>query len=208
MAMTQTRRQFLTTVSLAGAGLVRAPASLAAEGTLETTTVRMPGANVICIAPSFVAEELLRAEGFTDIRYDVSGTGSMDQLVRGEIDFDLNVGWASLPAIDAGAPITVLAGVMVGCYQLFAKQGIGNVAELKGKRIGTQAAGADRLGLPTLLAAYVGLDHAKDIDWVRPCRQTARALYRGQARWVSGLPAGAPGIARPPYRPRDRRHCR
>jgi NitT/TauT family transport system substrate-binding protein len=166
--MTQTRRQFLTALSLAGvAGLVRAPASRAAEGTLETTTVRMPSGPAICVAPQFVAEELLRAEGFTDIRYvDVSGSGSSEPLASGKIDFDLNVGWTTLPAIDAGAPITVLAGVMVGCYELFAKPGVGNVAELKGKSIGAQAAGPTRLGLPTLLAAYVGLDPAKDIDWV------------------------------------------
>src|SRR5262252_262487 len=117
----QSRRRFLTNAAFAGAaglgGVGAWGKTLAAEGTLETTTVRMPGANVICIAPSFVAEELLRAEGFTDIRY-VSGTGNMEPLARGEVDFDLNVGWASLPAIDAGAPITILAGVMVGCYQL------------------------------------------------------------------------------------------
>ena len=36
MPMTQTRRRFLTTLSLAGAaGLLREPPSLAAEGTLE-----------------------------------------------------------------------------------------------------------------------------------------------------------------------------
>jgi NitT/TauT family transport system substrate-binding protein len=56
--------------------------------------------------------------------------------------------------------------MMVGCYQLFAKQGIRNVSELKGKSVGAQAAGPTRLGLPTLMAAYVGLDPAKDIDWV------------------------------------------
>ena len=40
MPMTQTRRRFLTTLSMAGAaGLVR-PAA-AAEGPLETTTVRL-----------------------------------------------------------------------------------------------------------------------------------------------------------------------
>jgi hypothetical protein len=38
---TQTRRQFLAAVSMAGAaGLLRAPPSLAANGDLETTSVR------------------------------------------------------------------------------------------------------------------------------------------------------------------------
>src|SRR5215469_1426495 len=68
--MIHTRRQFLTTFSLAGAaGLVRAAPSLAAEGALETTTVRIVKTPAICLALQYVSEELLRAEGFTDIRY-------------------------------------------------------------------------------------------------------------------------------------------
>ena len=71
MPITQTRRRFLRTLSLAGAaGLVCAPPSAsAAEGVLETTTVRLPKAKSICVAPQDVAEDLLRDEGFTDIRY-------------------------------------------------------------------------------------------------------------------------------------------
>ena len=70
MAIVQNRRQFLTTLSLAGAaGLLRALPSAAAEGALETTTVRLAKNEGICIAPQYIAAELLRAEGFTDIRY-------------------------------------------------------------------------------------------------------------------------------------------
>jgi NitT/TauT family transport system substrate-binding protein len=146
-----------------------------------------------------VAEELLRAEGFTDIRYvDVSGSGSSEFLARGEVDFELNVGWSSLPAIDAGAPITVLAGVMVGCYELFAKQGIRSVAELKGKSVGAQAAGPSRLGLPTLLVAYVGLDPAKDIDWVTalPSNRSSASLRAGSMRFSRRSPRNcAPAVS-------------
>ena len=52
MPMMQSRRRFLTTLSLAGAaGLTRAPRALAAEGALETTTVRLPKIPAICFAP-------------------------------------------------------------------------------------------------------------------------------------------------------------
>jgi hypothetical protein len=42
-----------------------------AEPPLETTTIRIVDYDVgfICIAPQWVAQELLRLEGFTDIRY-------------------------------------------------------------------------------------------------------------------------------------------
>src|SRR5947209_1160463 len=67
MPIVQTRRRFLTTLSLAGAaGLVGTPPALAAEGPLETTAIRLGRQPTICVAPQFVAEELLRAEGFTD----------------------------------------------------------------------------------------------------------------------------------------------
>jgi NitT/TauT family transport system substrate-binding protein len=66
----QTRRRFLTSVSLAGAaGLLGSQRAWAAEGSLETTTVRIAKAGAICMAPQYVADDLLRAEGFTDIRY-------------------------------------------------------------------------------------------------------------------------------------------
>src|SRR5262252_8616213 len=89
MTMIHTRRQFLTTFSLAGAaGLVRAPPSLAADGALETTTVRIAKEPVICLAPLYVTEELLRAEGFTDILYLPYPAGlNADAIARGEADF-------------------------------------------------------------------------------------------------------------------------
>jgi NitT/TauT family transport system substrate-binding protein len=88
MQITQTRRRFLTTVSMAGAaGLIHTPGALAAEGALETT---IPKISSICIAPLYVAEELLRAEGFTDIRYVPTGINTPEGIARGEIDFGSN----------------------------------------------------------------------------------------------------------------------
>jgi hypothetical protein len=50
MPIIQNRQQFLTTLSLAGAAsLVRAPPSPAAEGSLETTTVRLAKNEGICM---------------------------------------------------------------------------------------------------------------------------------------------------------------
>jgi NitT/TauT family transport system substrate-binding protein len=168
MPITQTRRQLLTTLSLAGAaGLLHAPPLHAAEGPPETTSVRLMRHPVICIAPQYVAEELLRAEGFTDIHYiAASQPGTSEAVARDEIDFDLATPWALATGIDAGQAITLLAGVHVGCYELFGSKGLRGIADLKGKSVGVQAAGPTRIGLPSLLAAHVGLDPAKDIHWV------------------------------------------
>ena len=63
----QSRRDFLSTLSTAGAASVfGASASLADEGPPEVTTVRLSKIPGICVAPQYVVEKLLRAEGFTD----------------------------------------------------------------------------------------------------------------------------------------------
>ncbi len=196
MKIVQSRRRFLTTVSLAGAAsLARMPRVRAADGPLETTTVRFInyGDLPICLAPQSVAEKLLRAEGFTDIRYvqpsNPHWLGTTEPVARGEADFDLNVAWTFVPAIEAGQPITILAGVLVGCYELFAREGIRGIADLKGKSVGTQAAGATRLGLPNLLMASVGLDPARDIDWVLdPSRKPLELFEQGKIDAFLGFP--------------------
>jgi hypothetical protein len=67
MPISQTRHRFLTGLALAGTGLVRAPQLRADEGGLETTTVRLAKKiPVLCNAPQYVADGLLRAEGFTE----------------------------------------------------------------------------------------------------------------------------------------------
>src|SRR2546426_5738511 len=106
MKTIQSRRRFLATLSSAGAaGLIGAPNALAQQAPPETTTVRIGKYASICIAPQYVADELLRAEGFTDIRYvaaDPPGTSSALALARGEIDFTANFSPPFIIAIDAG----------------------------------------------------------------------------------------------------------
>jgi NitT/TauT family transport system substrate-binding protein len=70
MSQTQTRRSFLTMTALSGAaGLLPARRGRAGEPALETTTVTFGKAPVICFAPQYICEALLRADGFTDVRY-------------------------------------------------------------------------------------------------------------------------------------------
>jgi NitT/TauT family transport system substrate-binding protein len=176
MAITQTRRRFLTTLSMAGAaGLPRASPALAAEGALDTTTVRIANEGGVCQAPLYAAEDLLRAEGFTEIRYPrIYDTGVVEAVAGGAVDFEISLVFGSLPrAIETGLPIVTLAGLHIGCFELFAAEGIRNVADLKGKSVGLQGAPA---ALLTLMAASVGLDPAKDIRWVTQASTRDRAL--------------------------------
>jgi NitT/TauT family transport system substrate-binding protein len=74
MLTTQTRRRFLATTTLASAaGLIVTPPALAGEPPLETTTVRLGNTLAAYDAPIHAAADLLRAEGFTDVRYVDTG---------------------------------------------------------------------------------------------------------------------------------------
>jgi len=181
MPIIQTRRRFLTSLSLAGAaGLVRVPRALAAEEPLETTTLRLPSHPNICTAPQLVAADLLRAEGFVDIRF----------VGRREVDFAIDFAPRLISAIDAGEPLTLLAGVHVGCHELFGNEGIRGIVDLKGKNVGVRALGSNEHVLLTLIAADVGLDPAKDINWVTSQSPKPSELFVDGK--VEGFLAGPP----------------
>src|ERR687897_628166 len=166
MHIMQSRRDFLTTVSAAGAASAlgtRAP--LADEGPPEVTTLRLARIPAICVAPGYIADALLRAEGFTDVQYVPISHGNA--VARGEIDFHLETAAWVAANIDAGEPITALAGVHGGCYELFAHEPIRSVTDLKGRRVGIpQTLGSSGHLLLASMAAYVGLDPNEDIDCV------------------------------------------
>jgi NitT/TauT family transport system substrate-binding protein len=135
------RRRFYAAMSY---GAIASVLSLrradAAEPPPEVTTIRLAKLPVICFAPLHVCQELLRAEGFTDVRYvDVKPVTYSRDLGRGEFDFAANVLIAHVGAIDAGAQSAILSGVHAGGYELFGHEGVRGIADLKGKRVGLTA---------------------------------------------------------------------
>jgi NitT/TauT family transport system substrate-binding protein len=91
MEIMQSRRRFVTNAAVAGAagfGALGAlnrgggGTSLAAEPPPEISTIRVEKVPITCLAPQYVAEELLHAEGFTDVRYVESDRASSPQKVR------------------------------------------------------------------------------------------------------------------------------
>jgi NitT/TauT family transport system substrate-binding protein len=163
MAFANDRRRFLTTLVSGVATAAISPSYLSAQDAPpETTTIRLAKRSSICIAPQYIAEDLLRAEGFADIQYIIRSPAVLSEAIgRGEVDFSLHYSAPSIVAIDAGEPITFVAGVHIGCLELFAHEGIRSIRDLKGKKVGL----APHVFL-TSMAAYVGLDPAKDINWV------------------------------------------
>jgi NitT/TauT family transport system substrate-binding protein len=165
MHILQSRRHFLANASLAAAaGVLGSRASLADEGPPETTVIRLNWYPNICLAPGFISEDLLRAEGFTDVRYvrDVP----FDAVARGEIDFDFDTAAWVVSHLDAGKPILALSGVHPGCYELFAHEPIRAISDLKGKKLGVYELNKSGHLLLSVITAQVGLDPHQDIEWV------------------------------------------
>jgi NitT/TauT family transport system substrate-binding protein len=190
--MGQSRRRFLATLAATGAaGLMGPLAAKAQEGRLETTTVRIGKIAGICIAPQYVAGELLRAEGFTDVRYVPTAAGSAAALAlaRRDIDLTMNFSPSLIIAIDAGEPITAVAGIHVGCFEVFARDGIRSIRDLKGKSVGVQALGSSQHTFLSGITSYVGLDPAKDIRWVTGASPKPMELFaEGKIDAFLGLP--------------------
>jgi len=192
MPMIQNRRQFLTTMSLAGtASLVRGPPSSAAEGSLETTTVRLAKNEGICLAPQYIADELLRAEGFTDIQYVFVPESStrVRALADGKADFSANFVAPLVVAVASGEPVIVVAGSHVGCYKLFGNESIRGIADLKGKKVGVPGLESSHHMFVSVMAAHIGLDPVNDIHWVTSQSPSPVELFAdGKIDAVLGFP--------------------
>jgi NitT/TauT family transport system substrate-binding protein len=178
MSMMQTRRRFLETAALAWvAGTLPLLGARASEPGPETTTIKLPKSPAICTMPQMITEQLLQAEGFTEIRYvDVPPPGT-ELLARGDVDLMVNYASNFVVSLDKGEASTLLAGVHVGCLVLFGPEDVHSIAGLKGKTVGVPGFGTAADLLLTLMAAEVGLDPKKDMRWIADPKEKPKDLY-------------------------------
>src|SRR5215831_19217223 len=164
------RREVLRGLSSAGvAGLLGAPRRGHAEPLPETTKLRLIRGTSMCWAPQYVAEELLRTEGFSDITYvdqGIATPGVSTMLAAGDADISMNFVGPNLIRVDQGDPVVFLAGAHVGCFEVFGGERFKRITELKGKTVSVTALGSTEYVFFSAIGAYVGLDPRKDINWV------------------------------------------
>lgn len=165
-----TRRRFLAgTTALGASALLGAPGTSHAEPPPEISRVRIANVGALCFAPQFVADALLRQEGFTDVQY-VKVVNSIPETLTSAADFAMFGGPSVIPAIDKGLPVKVLTGLHEGCWELFAREPINSLMDLRGRTVGTSAFGSvDHVFLSSMLA-YVGIDPNTEIKWVETKR--------------------------------------
>jgi NitT/TauT family transport system substrate-binding protein len=187
------RRAFLKALSVGGAAGIGGWSSplLAAEPPPETRRIRLLEIRGICVAPMYVAESLLPAEGFTDVQYvHVAELGQIyPKLASGEVDISITFIAPLVVQVEAGNPIVMLAGIHPGCYELFATNGIRSISGLKGRVISIpELNGAHHLFISTIVS-HVGMDPKRDIKWVvQPAAESVRQLAEGRIDAVVGFP--------------------
>ena len=174
------RREFVAGLTLAtSAGLGMRPEHAAAEPPPETTKLRLlkePGRT--CWAPQYVAEDLLRAEGFTDVTYvEFSGGAVSELLTAAKADISLHFVGPNIIRLDHGDPVVFLAGIHVGCFEIIATERVRRITDLRGKTAGVpDLRGAEYIFFASV-AAHVGLNPGKDITWaVNPPEESMRLL--------------------------------
>jgi NitT/TauT family transport system substrate-binding protein len=131
------RREFLRGLTAAGTTTLLAPLSVpATEPPPETPRIRIHDAPITCFAPVYVAEELLKAEGFTEVEYVKTplNEGPTKALAEGKIDITQNDTAAHLMELDVGAPIVILGGLHTGCWELFVNHSVRTLRDLKGRQ--------------------------------------------------------------------------
>lgn len=179
------RREFLKQLALTGSaamlGLSADKGFASAEPPPETTRIRIHKSDPACWAPMYVAEPLLRKEGFTDIQYVYANGSEVAKMCR-EGALDLCSGFSVRFMYNLEQqhhPLKIISGLHVGCYALVGSERVRSVRELKGK---TVWAGALKNEGPhlffTAIVAYVGLDPRTDINYLWVNKDEAMRLFK------------------------------
>ena len=190
MQSTQTRRRLLATLSSAtAAGLIGSGKVGAQEAPPETTTVRLTKIPGICIAPQYVAEELLRSEGFTTVQYVELSTNPYPEFAAGRIDISMAFVAPFIIQIDAGMPLVLLGGVHAGCFELFGTGRVNAIRDLKGKTVAVPELGSPHHVFLAAMASHVGIDPKRDIDFaIHPVSDSIQLLAERKVDALMGFP--------------------
>ena len=190
--LTWGRRQFVGRLTLATtAGLLGLrPEPIGAEPPPETTRIRLVRSPAVCISPIYLAEDLLRLEGFTQIEYVPFKASNLftQAVAAGQVDVALNFIGPLVVSVEEQSSIVILAGVHAGCFELFGSERIRAIRDLKGKTVAIPGKGEPQHVFLASMLSYVGIDPRADITWVtHPFAESARLLSEGKIDGYLGI---------------------
>jgi NitT/TauT family transport system substrate-binding protein len=159
------------------------------DAPLETTRLRFAKNPSMCFAPQYLAEDLLRTKGFTDVQYVDITTTTISTVAAGEADMAMSAAGVPIIRADADDSIVILGGVHVGCMELFASSTVRSMSDLKGKRVAAPDRGSGNHVHFAAMAAYVGIDPNRDLTLVHdPSADAIRQFSAGQVDAFMGFP--------------------
>ena len=190
------RREFVKGLgALAGSAALLGydPGLASAEPPPETTKLTLLENPVTCLAPQYVADELLHSEGFTDVRYlkwpTETKNWAPEVFLSGEADIGLTFVPSDIVQIDAGAPVVILGGSHIGCVEMVGGPRVKSARDLVGKKIAIQMPRSDEQIFVSMFAKYVGLN-PDDINWVVHQGDHWQLLAEGK---IDAFMSGPPG---------------
>ena len=191
MQTEQNRRRVLATLSsAAAAALIGSERVSAQEAPPEVTTIRLIKTPGVCIAPQYVAEALLKLEGFSDVQYVEVPLDLLHRAV-GTDKVDISMGFIAnhIVELDLETPITLLSGVHAGCFELFGTKRVNSIRDLKGKTVAVPALGSAHHNFIASMAAYVGVDAKREINFItHQVGESARLLAEEKVDALMGFP--------------------
>ena len=133
----------------------------------ETTSVRIVNPPA-CEPGIWLAKDYLRDEGFTDVSFIATPFTSRDWITKNLGDIACAHPEFAVGTIDAGLPLVLLAGLHSGCLEVWVREGITSVRDLRGTRISvrTKDLSDQFFAFFATLLGWVGIDPLKDVQFV------------------------------------------
>lgn len=165
----QSRRRFLQAAPGLAAGFL--PGALRAavpnEPPPEVKRIRLIHFPAVCVAFGYLAEDLLHTEGFDHVEYvEIEANTAAITISTGAVDIWADAAPGLVNLLAHSDRVLALAGIHSGCYELFGNARVRTISDLRNKSVSISAMGSTEHIFVSSVAAYVGLNPGRDIQWV------------------------------------------
>ena len=92
------------------------------------------------------------------------GEPSNTVVLSGRADMSMHYSAPNIIRVEQGDPIVFLAGVHVGCFEVFGNDRVRAIRDLKGKTVAVPRQGGPQQVFLSAIAAYIGLNPHRDIN--------------------------------------------
>jgi len=183
------RRTFLSGASaLSTACLIGTPLRASAEPPPEIAQIRLVHAPAICLAPQYLAEELLRLEGFSDVSYvEIKSGEPIDVIYAGRADISAEAAPAAVYRMADRTSAVALGGIHPGCFELYGNDSVRSIRDLKGKTVAVYGLGGPAHILLSSMLGYVGMDPKTDVKWLEAGMDAMTLFIDGKADAYMGF---------------------